>query len=341
MTTAAPHAARTAVADLVLARLAVPSAKPPSPAAVRADVGRLAGFPLTPDDFVGLTATLLDGGLVERRPRSRNGVRLTDAGRAAALRFLGVDALPPGTNWKAVRDKFLFARAAGADAGRFDTADRLGAFLVRREYDLATGGTTRQALEALVCKLVGRPGEATLDGLFRAVLSEELGSDERLAADDLVKQFPRRLAGTTTGGLDDLRAAVVARWLRSLGGDDGPAAASPDLADEAGRDPEPLDLAEFAATVKRIARDCPAAGRFGAGRAFVAAVWRESQAEDGFPPMPLADFKAALAGASREGLIRLDPADMVQAMDPRLVAESETVRAGAAFHFILTEEPAS
>jgi hypothetical protein len=56
--------------------------------------------------------------------------------------------------------------------------------------------------------------------------------------------------------------------------------------------------------------------------------------------MPLAEFKAALAGASREGLIRLEPADLVQAMDPKLVSDSEVVRAGAAFHFVLVEESA-
>ena len=31
-------------------------------------------------------------------------------------------------------------------------------------------------------------------------------------------------------------------------------------------------------------------------------------------------------------------ADLVNTMDPKLVAESETVRAGAAFHFVLVEE---
>jgi hypothetical protein len=337
MTTVDPPAVRSAVENLVLARLAVPSRKPPSAADVRDDVAKVTGSPLNSDEFTELTARLRAEGLVEPRPRSKGAVRLTDAGRAAALEYLGVTALPSRTNWKAVRAKYLLPKAlAGADAGKLDKADKLGAFLIRREYDLSAGTTVRQALEALVCKLVGRPGETTLDGLFRAVLSDELRAEGRLPKKDLLKQFPRTISGAKSGGLDDLRTAVVAGWLRAEPGRaDGrsPATGPPP-------EPAPLDLPEFAATVKRIARDCPPDARFGSNKVFVAAVWRESQAEDGFPRMPLADFKAALAEASREGLIRLEPADLVQAMEPKLVSDSEVIRAGAAFHFILVEEPA-
>jgi hypothetical protein len=335
MTTATSPAVRSGVENLVLARLVMPSQKPPSAGDVRAAVAKVTGSPLTADEFAELTTRLRAEGLVEPRPRSRGGVQLTDAGRAAALEYLGLTALPPRTTWKQVRAKYLFPKAIGADAdaAKLDTADRLGAFLIRREHELPAGTTVRRALEALVCKLVGRSNETTLDGLFRAVLSEELRADGPLSKDDLLKQFPRRLAGTKTGKMDDLRAAVVAEWLRT---DDRTEDPAPPVAEMT--DPEPLDLAAFAATVKRIARDCPPEARFGANKAFIAAVWRDSQAEASFPPMSLADFKAALAEASRDGLIRLEPADLVQAMDPKLVTESETVRAGAAFHFVLVEE---
>jgi hypothetical protein len=337
MTTTLAPPARSTAESLVLVRLALPSRKPPSASDVRGDVAKVTGTPLTADEYAGLTASLLANGLVEPRPRSRGGVRLTEAGRSAALTYLGLNAIPPRTNWKTVRAKYLLARALGPGAGRLDSADRLGGFLIRREYGLDAGGTVRQALEALVCKLVGRPGESTLDGLFRTVLSDELRSDERLAAADLLKQFPRRLAGAKTGNLDDLRAAVVARWLREAG-----AQAEALEPGSGGRDAEsePLDLAAFAATALRVARDCPPGSRFGGDKVFAAAAWRASQAQDGFPRMTLAEFKAALADASRAGLIRLEPADLVQAMDHEMVSDSEIVRAGAAFHFILVEEPA-
>lgn len=338
MTTVDSRAVRSAVENLVLARLAVPSRKPSSAAEVRDDVGNVTGSPLSADEFAELTARLQTDGLVEPRPRSRGAVRLTDAGRAAALEYLGVTALPPRTNWQTIRAKYLFPKAlgAGADAAKLDKADKLGAFLIRRKYELPAGDTLNAVLEALACKLLGRPDEVTFDGLLRAVLSEELGSDKRLPKKDLLKQLPRKAAGTKTGKVDDLRAAVVREWLG--GGSARPATAPAPPIEMT--DPAPLDLPEFAATVRRIARDCPPGARFGSNKVFVAAVWRESQAEDGFPRMPLADFKAALAGASREGLIRLEPADLVQAMDPKLVSDSEVVRAGAAFHFVLVEEPA-
>ena len=338
MTTAAPPAARTTLGYLVLARLAVTAGQPPSAGDVRADVGKALGRPPTADEYAELTGLLRADGLVEPRPRSRGGVQLTPAGRAAALEYLDVDSLPPGTTWAVIRTKYLLPRALGvpaADAAKLATADALAAHLIRREYDLQTGAKVESALEALVCKLVGRPDEATLAGLFRAVLSEEIRAGERLSKADLLKQFPRKLTGAKSDKVEDLRRAVVAGWLREPSDratDDSPPA------DSILPEPEPFDLSAFAGTVKRIARDVPPAGRFGANHAFIAAVWRESQAEDGFPRMSLAAFKAGLADASRDGLIRLERADMVQAMDARLVGESEIVRAGATFHFVLIEE---
>ncbi len=338
MTTAAPPAALTTPGYLVLARLAVTAGKPPSAGDVRADVGKALGRPPNADEYAELSGLLRADGLVEPRPRSRGGVQLTVAGRAAALAYLGADALPPDTTWAVIRTKYLLPRALGvpaADAAKFATADALAAHLIRREYDLQTGAKVESALEALVCKLVGRPDEATLAGLFRAVLSDELRAGERLSKADLLKQFPRKLTGAKSDKVEDLRRAVVAGWLREPSDratDDSPPA------DSILPDPEPFDLSAFAGTVKRIARDVPPAGRFGTNKAFIAAVWRDSQAEDGFPQMSLDAFKVALADASREGLIRLERADLVQAMDPKLVAESETIRAGGESHFVLIEE---
>ncbi len=338
MTTAAPPAARTTLGYLVLARLAVTAGKPPSAGDVRADVGKALGRPPNADEYAELSGLLRADGLVEPRPRSRGGVQLTVAGRAAALAYLGADALPPGTTWAVIRTKYLLPRALGvpaADAAKLATADALAAHLIRREYDLQTGAKVESALEALVCKLVGRPDEATLAGLFRAVLSDELRAGERLSKADLLKQFPRKLTGAKSDKVEDLRRAVVAGWLREPSDratDDSPPA------DSILPDPEPFDLSAFAGTVKRIARDVPPAGRFGDNKAFIAAVWRESQAEDGFPKMSLAAFKTGLLAAARGGLMRLEPADMVQSMDAALVADSVIPWAGATFHFILIEE---
>jgi hypothetical protein len=327
-----------AAADLVLTRLAVPSKRPPSAAEAREDVEKVLGEPIPADEFASITEQLLSEGLVERRPRSKGGVQLTPAGRERALTLLGVAELPPRTNWAAVRAKYLFRKAlkvTPAEAEKLDSADRLAALLLRREYDLPAGTTFTAALEAVVCSQLGRT-ERSFAELSQAVLSAFLGSDERLAKRDVVKQFPRKLIGSKSGKLDDLRQAVVRKWLReSTAGANG----SPAV----GRTPAfpaemPFDLTAFAATVKRLARDCPAQARFGTNKVFIAAAWCESQAEDGFPRMPLAEFKGHLVEANRAGLLKLEPADLVQAMDPGLVAESRTEQAGASLHFILIEE---
>lgn len=128
MTTADLPAVRSAVENLVPVRLVVPSQKPPSASNLRAAVGKVVGRPVGADEYAALTARLIGEGLIEPRPRSKGAVRLTDIGRAAALEYLGLTALPVGTDWKAVRTKYLFPNAlGGADAGKLDSADRLGA----------------------------------------------------------------------------------------------------------------------------------------------------------------------------------------------------------------------
>ena len=45
-------------------------------------------------------------------------------------------------------------------------------------------------------------------------------------------------------------------------------------------------------------------------------------------------FKQRLVEANSKGLLRLSRADLVSAMDPELVAESETRYLNARFHFV-------
>ena len=67
-------------------------------------------------------------------------------------------------------------------------------------------------------------------------------------------------------------------------------------------------------------------------------MWRASQREPNFPRLTLPEFKQRLVEANRDHLLHLSRADLVQAMDPRLVAESETAYLNATFHFVLLEE---
>jgi hypothetical protein len=327
--TAAPPAV---TGDLVLARLAVPAKTRPAPAVVRKDVGRLlVGRDLTADEYAAVREDLVSTGLLA--PAPRGAVRLTDAGRARAMTFLAISEFPPRTTWQTVRAKYLFPRAVGLSAeaaARLDSSDKVGAFLVKRAFGLPAGaGTTiTQVMEALVCSELGHPEEVTLHGLLRSVLSRAVKADERLTRDELKAQLPRRVTGAANGRADTFRSAVLREWFSRR---------SPEEPTAEPESPAEFDLLAFAETVKALARTSPPGDRFGGNKVFVAAVWRASQREPGFPRLALPEFKARLVEANRDGLLSLSRADLVQAMDPARVAESETHYLNAVFHFVRIE----
>ena len=74
-------------------------------------------------------------------------------------------------------------------------------------------------------------------------------------------------------------------------------------------------------------------GRFGPRKVFIASVWRDPA----FGGLALADFKARLLAAHRAGAVTLARADLVGAMDPALVRESEVAHGDSRYHFVETE----
>ena len=72
---------------------------------------------------------------------------------------------------------------------------------------------------------------------------------------------------------------------------------------------------------------------------WISRAWRQFQSQsDGHGAgLDLPAFKQRLVEANREGLLRLSRADLVSAMDPADVRESETRYLNAEFHFILIE----
>jgi uncharacterized protein (DUF2267 family) len=326
MTTAV--AAPPAVAGLILVRMALPNATPKK---VRDDVGKLLAAELSAAEFDQLRSELTAAGLLAHGKRST--FTLTDAGRERARQFLDVTELPPRANWGTVVAKFLFPKAAHlpADAAaKLDSGDKLAAHLLKRKYDLpANAGTTvKQVLEALLCKELGHPEETTIDGLMSAVLSRLVGADVRLTKPQLAKQLPLFGTGLTGSTADMIRRALIRDWLS------GPAA-EPVLVEPALA--EPFDLPAFAATVTALAGRSPPADRFHDNKVFIAALWRASQREPAFPRLTLDEFKQRLVEANGRQLLHLSRADLVQAMDPRLVADSETSHLNSTFHFVLVE----
>jgi hypothetical protein len=77
-------------------------------------------------------------------------------------------------------------------------------------------------------------------------------------------------------------------------------------------------------------------GRFGDRKVFVSALWQRVGRKVG---MSLDEFKQWLFSQHRAGAVQLARADLVAAMDPKLVASSEIRVPGAEFHFVVDPEP--
>lgn len=90
-----------------------------------------------------------------------------------------------------------------------------------------------------------------------------------------------------------------------------------------------LSDAELAAQIQRVASE-PGVAKFHDDRAFIASVY------DHMPKAQrrtLEQFKQVIINLHRLRLLRLSSADLVQAMDPTMVARSETRYLSATFHF--------
>ena len=199
-TTLASAATDTAVADLVLARMAVPGKSPVGPMALRKDIGKLLGSEMSAAELDSLRTSLATAGFLTQG--KRNTFSLTDAGRERALRFLGVDEVPAGTNWSTLIAKHLLPKAIGLPAeaaAQLKNGDLLAAFLLKRKYGLAAGAgsTVNQVLEAVACKQLGFGDETTLAGLSCAVLSRLMGS-ERLSKRSSPSRFPCSIPASRT-----------------------------------------------------------------------------------------------------------------------------------------------
>lgn len=328
---AAPTATDHALADLVLVRMILPSKKPVGPTVVRRDLSKLLGTDLAAGAFNDLRTELAAAGWLSSG--NRNTFTVTPAGRARALEFLGVAELPSRVNWTAVVAKHLFPKAAGLsadEAAKLNDGDKLAALVLKRKYDLpaGTGSTVSQALEAIVCKRLGFARETTLNGLLSAVLSDLVGS-ERLTKETLTKQVPLFETGLTAATADAGRRKLVRDWL------EGVRPAPQPRREEGTPAPEPFDLAAFAATVQALAAKSPPEHRFHDNKVFISALWRATQDEPSFPRLGLPEFKHRLVEANAQDLLHLSRADLVSAMDPQLLAESETRYLNAAFHFVL------
>ena len=227
------------------------------------------------------------------------------------------------TTWKRLADHLLPGLALGLQpddkalqhlAGRDPWIAAIGA----RALGLwATGAppSLSAVCDAYAWKCLALPGRPKrcppeVRALF---LQRELRSDPG-SPDRLLRLFVARELGAARPELRVIRDALVTHWL--LG--------------------KSLGTQAFADDVRSAARSA-ITGVFGQRKVFISAVWEQLHRSGRWSTMPLDEFKRRLLEEHRAGSLELSRADLVAAMDGRLVADSETLANGASFHFIVRE----
>jgi hypothetical protein len=348
-TTTTDHPTR--FGHLLLVRLLLVADKGETAARIRKDIEpllahRLSGTAL--DERIRLALGEHESiGLIEViRGKRRNSIprfTLTKRGRGEALEFLGVVSLPSGTTWSRLKKIYLPACALGLSASSdarikaISSEPGFKAVLLKTQFSLAISELPKldEALDALAWKLIGF-GDMTqkfdIRAIKTAIFNRELGNgrvaDFKKAATTLLL---RRIAARREDP-KDLRDALLRGWVdaqESTAAESTKAQSASRAVDE----PPELDLASFAARVLAAARACRS-GRFGDNKVFIAHVWRALQNDPTFPVIDLASFKSRLAEANHARFLDLSRADLVQAMNPADVEQSELQYLNATFHFV-------
>jgi hypothetical protein len=270
--------------------------------------------------------TLLETQALVARDGGR--LRLTATGQREAEAFLGPPELPARARWDAVVRARILPRmldAPGAPAAKARaaaaSADDLRALvLARREaLPVPAGAALRRTVDALGWKLLGREADEpfTRPAVLAFLVNRALGTSRAHDLDAAVRMLAARATGARRPDARELRDAVARAWLAGDAAPPVDATAAP-----------PDDLAAFAARVAAAARGART-GRFGDNKVFISHVYRAAAAREA-----LDEFKQRLVEAHRGGLLSLSRADLVEAMDPGDVAESETRYLDATFHFV-------
>jgi hypothetical protein len=341
--------------DLVLARLAVPAARAPSPSSVARALFSFVSGQLRQHEW----RRTLDEALARLRERhwiEAHELQLTERGRARLQATLHLASAPSAKTWAQFRKRYLprlflerpesFGEVVPNCAAAV-LAERLG-------VALAGDGTPQQVLDAWLARRLGLD-RLSLDELRCTLLARELGLPRRKNKAETLRMSIAHLSGAPNAQPERVLVALTARWLLA---EEPPAAdaAPADLAPEAAAAappatgvscarpaalpaPRAVDLVRFAQRV-RAAAEGPQARSYGDNKVFIGSVWQALRADSEIGQLGETGFKRWLVEAHRRGALELGRADLVSAMDPRDVRASETTHQNATYHFIHRGPPA-
>lgn len=230
-----------------------------------------------------------------------------------------------GRTWAQLADKVLPALALGVSPGdakalaKLTGRDAWTAAIAARALGMWSEGAPPSL--AAVCDgyawaQLGLPGKPKRcpDEIRGVFFQRAIGSDAVGPAERMVRLFAARALGAPRAEVRALRDALVRNWLVGKG-----------------------LVPSFAGEVREVAR-AATSGVFGDRKVFIASVWEGMRRRPAYAGLALEAFKGQLLRAHRDGELVLARADLVAAMDPGLVAASETTADGASFHFVVREE---
>jgi hypothetical protein len=229
--------------------------------------------------------------------------------------------------WTQLADRILPALALGVGPddtkalSKLTSRDAWAAAIVSRIRGYWTQGpppSMSAVCDAVAWQRLGLTGKPKrLPSEVRSLFLQQELAAPAAPPDRLVRQLAARDLGVPRADARALREGLVRTWLggRLVGA--------------------PRPLTEQVHAIARGARE----GVFGDRKVFISEVWRELRRDPAYASLTLDEFKGHLLSAHRAGQLVLARADLVAAMNPELVAASETVSDGASFHFIVREMP--
>jgi hypothetical protein len=339
---------------VVLARLS--ATKPPSEAKLGQDVAALVSLD-SPAQTAAQARDVVNTTLPALRKRALvNDRKLTENGKRALRTAFGLEQTP---TWAEAHTTHLPALSLGlkigsADAGKVvKTKASILMHLLCTHLGVSKGGSLDAVCDVLIMQAFAIPhGPLTLKRIRAYALAAKspkpVNPDSKRSAAKVAEDIGQQLLGSERTDKKTVVRALTRNWLYAVSATGGVRTALPG--------PRALDLqpphlpiepkppvtgvittsADALLTlvreaIPRIGSD----GRFGTEKVFVSAIWHRIESDNRLPDLSLDRFKRWLVTANRDQLLDLARADLVGAMDPKLVRESEIEDLGATFHFVV------
>jgi hypothetical protein len=309
--------------QLILARLLVPQAKAPTPAALAKSLAPLFTQQYSAGEWRALfdeaLATTRAAGLVEETK-----LILTPAGLAAAREFCGFtreEALPKNLRWKQLLDKHITPRLCGfaPPDPKAKLGDHLLIEFLRQSHQLAGPITSlSQLVVALAWKELGIDSRKKFTPA-NVLAKVSLKTDRTLTTAPLAKLLSQQLLGDSG---KDFAQSLIRQKIRQ-------AATTPLPHSDVPPPPARFTLADIHAALPQIP-----AGPLGPHRVFIRDLWQH------LPPDrrgTLDEFRLALLALHKSQQLRLVRADLTDRLDPRAVEESRIDDGQATYHLLVRE----